>query len=268
MHQRRTTVIGRTREDAFVGPSREAAEAFGVSDDAWGAGAYGLLLEAHQYGRQLGRSLWDFAVEISTLQQAGLTVSTLRWLVCKGFVEHGRETTMYDDPARSFRRSTGLRFGKTTCFVLTETGREFVLQKLAGAGWCDGDRMRAGQAAHNGPLAPVEKPQWDAQRQELRVGSVVVKQFKVRALNQEMVLAAFEEEGWPPRIDDPLPPHPELDAKRRLHDTITSLNRNQRRRSLRFLGDGSGQGIRWELTLHGQEDGNGHASNGNGASWA
>ena len=97
-------------------------------------------------------------------------------------------------------------------------------------------------------MAGSALPHWDRDRQELRVGNVVVKQFKVPAPNQEMIIAAFEEEGWPPRIDDPLPPHPQQDSKRRLHDTINSLNRNQREELIRFLGDGSGQGIRWERT--------------------
>lgn len=58
---------------------------------------------------------------------------------------------------------------------------------------------------------------------------------------------AFEEEGWPPRIDDPLPPLAQLDPRRRLHDTIKALNRKQKRALLRFMGDGSGEGIRWEF---------------------
>jgi hypothetical protein len=57
---------------------------------------------------------------------------------------------------------------------------------------------------------------------------------------------ALEEEGWPPRIDDPLPMVAELDAKQRLHDTIKNLNRHQHRRCLRFFGDGTGQGVCWE----------------------
>jgi hypothetical protein len=88
----------------------------------------------------------------------------------------------------------------------------------------------------------------------LRVGEVVVKQFKVPAANQERILAAFEEDGWPIRIDDPLPPAVEQDPKRRLHDTINSLNRNQKRPLIRFIGDGSGQGIRWQLVCTPEAD--------------
>ena len=89
-------------------------------------------------------------------------------------------------------------------------------------------------------------PCWDCDRQELRMGSQVVKEFKLHSPNQAIILAAFEEEGWPPRIDDPLPHHVDIDPKQRLHDTIKSLNRNQKARLIRFRGDGTGQGIRWE----------------------
>jgi hypothetical protein len=95
------------------------------------------------------------------------------------------------------------------------------------------------------------------------LGYVVVKQYKVPAANQERVLAAFEEEGWPVHVDDPLPPSGELDPKRRLHDTINSLNRNQKSGLIRFLGDGSGEGIRWELVAEPRK--NGKAGNGRSA---
>jgi len=89
-------------------------------------------------------------------------------------------------------------------------------------------------------------PIWDRERQELRLGGILVKQFKVPAPNQEIILSTFQDDGWPPRIDDPLPPQHNQDSKRRLHDTINALNRNQKQSLLRFLGDGSGEGIRWQ----------------------
>ena len=55
------------------------------------------------------------------------------------------------------------------------------------------------------------------------------------------------------RIDDPLSPKLDQDPKRRLHDTINSLNRNQKRPLVRFLGDGSGQCVRWEFISSGGE---------------
>jgi hypothetical protein len=90
------------------------------------------------------------------------------------------------------------------------------------------------------------RPTWDHQRRQLRVGVEIVKEFKLPSPNQETVLAALEEEAWPPRIDDPLPPVPNIDSRRRLHDTIRALNRKQKSDLIRFMGDGSGEGIRWE----------------------
>ena len=83
------------------------------------------------------------------------------------------------------------------------------------------------------------------------LGVALVKQFKWTAENQEAILCVFEEEGWPARIDDPLPPQAEQDSKRRLSDTIKCLNRKQANPILHFRGDGTGEGIIWELVdLH------------------
>jgi len=42
-----------------------------------------ILTKAYQCAGELGRSAWDFAVELATLRAAGLTETNLRWLVCK-----------------------------------------------------------------------------------------------------------------------------------------------------------------------------------------
>ena len=89
-------------------------------------------------------------------------------------------------------------------------------------------------------------PSWDPDRRVLRIDGRVVKRYKVPSPNQEAIIAAFEEEGWPTAIDDPLPPHPEQDSKRRLRKTLQSLNANQTQHLLRFRGDGTGERILWE----------------------
>ena len=90
-------------------------------------------------------------------------------------------------------------------------------------------------------------PQWDQQCRVLRVGQCVVKQYRRPSPNQERVFAAFHEENWPHRILDPFPPQGEQEPKCRLHDTIKWLNRHQEHRLIRFLGDGTGEGVCWEL---------------------
>ena len=60
------------------------------------------------------------------------------------------------------------------------------------------------------------------------------------------MLAAFEEEGWPPRIDDPLPPVKGVDPKQRLRDTIRTLNAKQENPLIRFRAAGTGEHVIWE----------------------
>jgi hypothetical protein len=222
-----------------------------------------LLVEAYEYAQELDRDVWDFAVEIDTLRQAGYSNNEFRWLVCKCFADHAPETTLPGSEARTFSRTPcgpGLTFSARTAFVLTHSGFRFARAALANV---HGKAILDPKShANNGNGArPYQglKPRWDRDRQELRVGDVLVKQFKVPAANQERVLAAFEEEGWPVHIDDPLPPTPDQDPKRRLHDTINSLNRNQKQRLVRFVGDGTGQGVRWQLA---HPSDNGKSGNG------
>lgn len=91
-------------------------------------------------------------------------------------------------------------------------------------------------------------PNWEPHERRLVYRGQVVKRFRMPAVNQETILSAFEEESWPSRIDDPLPQLDDIDPKRRLHDTIKCLNRNQHHEMIRFRGDGTGEGITWELT--------------------
>ncbi|PHR86470.1 MAG: hypothetical protein COA78_37910, partial [Blastopirellula sp.] len=90
-------------------------------------------------------------------------------------------------------------------------------------------------------------PTWDADRRLLRINGTIVKRFKWTASNQEAILATFEEDGWPARIDDPLSPQPEQCPKRRLSDTIKCLNRKQQNKLIHFRGDGTGEAVTWEL---------------------
>jgi hypothetical protein len=93
------------------------------------------------------------------------------------------------------------------------------------------------------PAAAI--PRWERATQQLMWRGSVIKTFRQPAVNQELILAAFEEQGWPLRIDDPLPRTKDIDPKVRLHDTIKRLNRNHLFRIIRFGGDGCGRGIRW-----------------------
>ena len=193
-----------------------------------------VLLEAHRYAEDLACEDWQFAVEIDALYAAGLTNNDLRWLLLGAYAEQARELTADGDPARTFGPLGGRRLGEASCFILTPAG---ILLATGAAEGPERPSTAPGRSAG---------PSWDKDRRTLWFGTALIKQFKVPAANQEVILAAFEEEGWPVRIDDPLPMHAAIDPKRRLHDTINSLNRNQRVRCLRFAGNGCGDAVRWE----------------------
>ena len=91
------------------------------------------------------------------------------------------------------------------------------------------------------------RPHWNPVTRVLSLGDRIVKQFRVPAHNQEAVLSAFQEEGWPHRIDDPLPYRAGVRAKYRLHFTIGRLNQSEKDRLIRFFGDGTGEGVCWRL---------------------
>jgi hypothetical protein len=213
-----------------------------------------LLADAASCAQDVGADVWQFAVELSALRRAGLTANECRWLVAKGLARHAREVTALDADRRVFRNYSNLALSKRTCFVIAERGQAYagaLLRQTPRRRSTDSrdsaaaNRRRAADTnGHSSTLTPT----WDSDRQQLRVGRVIVKEFKVPAANQEAILAAFQEEGWVPRIDDPLAPQLNQDSKRRLHDTINSLNRNQKHALVRFLGDGKGEGIRWEFS--------------------
>lgn len=198
------------------------------------------LSRAWQYSVECQRSRWDFAVELLNLDQDGVSHETLRWLIGKGLIEHGVESKDHQGIGRSFASPGGFTFSGRSCFVVTEDGLAW--QSGHGAPAISNDHQ------HATPASPAQRsPRWDDQRHELWLGSVLVKRFKWKAANQESVLAAFEEEGWPSRIDDPLSPVADTDPKRRLSDAIKCLNRKQANPLIRFSGDGTGEGVLWDI---------------------
>jgi hypothetical protein len=213
-----------------------------------------LLADAAACAQDVGTDIWQFSVELAALRRAGLTANECRWLVAKGLARHAREVTTSDSDRRVFQNYANLALSKRTCFVIAERGVVYANALLRSAPRRRATDARDSTALNRRRPAPeanshpaILTPTWDSDRQQLRVGRVIVKEFKVPAANQEAILAAFQEEGWVPRIDDPLAPQLNQDSKRRLHDTINSLNRNQKHALLRFLGDGKGEGVRWEF---------------------
>ena len=133
--------------------------------------------------------------------------------------------------------------------LLTDAGLSYLRQRLL--------PPRESCAAPAGRRAGIDAgresgtlPHWDDGSRRLWLGGILLKEFRQPSPNQTRLLDGFQEQGWAfAHLDDPLPPaagEGEEDAKRRLHDTIKNLNRGLPAGTIRFRGDGTGQGVRWE----------------------
>jgi len=128
--------------------------------------------------------------------------------------------------------------------LLTQAGLVYVRHRLLPAALSDAEPRSARPA--NGALLPY----WDAANRRLWLGAYLVKEFRQPAPNQTTLLDVFQEQAWAGHIDDPLARtagEAEKDAKRRLHETIKNLNRGLAVGTLRFRGDGTGEGVVWEF---------------------
>jgi hypothetical protein len=204
--------------------------------------AIAMLAEAASFAAELTCDAWEFAIELADFHAAGVSSTTLRWMLKNTLIEHAVETTPAHHPRRTFKQVPNLKFGRRSCFAFSPAS-------LAHRDQLQRSDRSAEQVVLPGRLqdAPGNLPSWDFNKRELRVGRVLIKQFKQPALDQITILNAFQEDGWPACIDDPLAPQLHQDSKRRLHNTISNLNRNQRARLIRFYGNGSGAAIGWEL---------------------
>jgi hypothetical protein len=79
------------------------------------------------------------------------------------------------------------------------------------------------------------------------VSDNIVKQFDKPAQNQRAILSAFQREGWPPHIENPLEHDRLMDDSQRMADAVYRLNRDQKPLRICFRRDGRGLGITWEL---------------------
>ncbi|MGH7139054.1 MAG: hypothetical protein ACREHD_25185 [Pirellulales bacterium] len=158
------------------------------------------LLAAFDYAQDCALDRWQFAVALPEILAEGATLVDLRWLILRGFAEHAIETTIPGDATRSFRRLPQTCLPADMCIVLSPHGAE-ALRSLV-----PGDRDEATPATAGTPtrvsmessnFAARPLPEWDAARRELRYRDQVVKRYRVPAPNQELVLSAFQDEGWP-----------------------------------------------------------------------
>jgi hypothetical protein len=191
-----------------------------------------LLAVAHEDAVATGDNPWQFAVPVAELLDAGLAGVDVRWIIVHGLADHAHEQPGRDRGKRVFAASGELTFARTSCLILST---EMVVAI----------REWSSRAAEAVAIMPVARPCWDPELRILHLGGVLVKRFRGLAPSQEQILAVFQEEGWPPRIDDPLPPGTSEDLSERLHAAVRGLNRGQVARRIRFTRDGRGEGVCW-----------------------
>lgn len=90
----------------------------------------------------------------------------------------------------------------------------------------------------------VDKPRWDPETGQLQYSGNLARKVKRQAKNLRAVLNAFEELGWPSRMDDPLGGGKN---PTRVNDTVKTLNTGLS--MLRFRADGRGEGYSWEIIV-------------------
>jgi hypothetical protein len=142
--------------------------------------------------------------------------------------------------AAAFARLLALHDDRSGRPLLTPEGVEFVHQLL----------LACGAEVVPAVDRPLLLPWWDEDGRRLWLGTQLLKVFRQPAPHQTLLLAAFQEQCWSGHIDDPLPPEdgdlPDT-AQARLRDAVKNLNRSLPAGTIRFRGDGSGKGVRWEF---------------------
>jgi hypothetical protein len=109
--------------------------------------------------------------------------------------------------------------------------------------WLDTKTYRQLLDAVGGGPGEGRRPRWNADTGELWFDGELIRSVKhpAQAKNIVRILAAFEESGWPPRVDDPITSGGESDTRRR---AIESLNKGLTR--IRFSCAGDGESFGWE----------------------
>lgn len=196
-----------------------------------------LLLDGYLYAHELGQDRWEFALEMEFLHMAGLNNNDLRWLVGKGYVDHGLKTKTKSKGRRPSSRTGRLALPKGSCFVLTDAGVQFAQDALASP---EKDTPK-----REPELPSPDVPHWDAETHSLHWRGQLIKHFKHEAPFQEATLEAFEANNWPRYVVVTLPKEEGMNHKERLRETIKNLNRSCTKR-LHFTQEGNGGRVGWQ----------------------
>jgi len=178
-----------------------------------------------------------------SLRRNGVSERALQWALYQAHADHFDAGPGANGGGWRVRPSAVV--GETSAFALTDAGAAFA-ELLVGhllLSQSDDELAWAWGLLRVGELTPSYVP-----RQRLLAwGRHALKSYRQPSENQEMILQAAEELGWPRHFDDPLPRVRWGNPKVRLHDAIKYLNRHQSPHLVQFRGDGTGTRVGWEL---------------------
>lgn len=192
--------------------------------------AMSVFVETYREAVTDGHSVDRTGLAVAGLHRRGIDPSAIDWLLGRGYVRPVAEPapSPYHPPGNG---SNGYVTGGPR-LVLTEVGGQMIEILLR---------------CQLGPEPALAGPYWDAARRELRVGTVVVKQFVREARNQIAILAAFHQRGWPEVIGNPLDSGSETSGEERLANAVKELNRTRNALRVMFHVRGGGTAVRWEI---------------------
>jgi hypothetical protein len=98
-------------------------------------------------------------------------------------------------------------------------------------------RRQIGESAEK-----VSLPVWSRATAQLTYQGKVIRILNAKGKDIRLILDAFEEQGWPSRVDNPLPGGKD---SRKLRRAIENLNKFLT--TLRFSADGAAAGILWHM---------------------
>ncbi|SRR5579884_4018611 len=88
-------------------------------------------------------------------------------------------------------------------------------------------------------------PRWCARAGTLSWRGTILRRVRIDAVYLRCLLDAFEQQGWPEWIANPLPHQPGMSRKQRLRQTLENLNRGMHLPGIRFHADKGG--VRWQV---------------------
>jgi len=95
---------------------------------------------------------------------------------------------------------------------------------------------------------PALGPKFDKGRRVLTVHGTFVRQFRRNAENQIRILESFQDQRWPPWIENPFGRPGPTDPRHRLSDAVADLNNDQELKLIHFWVEKGTQRVSWELT--------------------